>query len=94
MKVQAVIVLLAIMLGIFIPPSLPLIVSHDGHSTIGILDVCHQSTPALSSNGDMPCLTECVSHHLPLAQHNVAAIANPCFKPLLLALQDERPPQI
>ena len=94
MKLQAVIVLLAIMLGIFIPPSMPLIVSHDGQSTIGVLDVCHPATPALSSNGDMPCLAECACRHLPLAQNKAVKITNPPLKPLLIAFQDERPPKL
>ncbi len=93
MKWQALIVLLAIALGIVVPPSLPLLSDHGAMAAIGSLDVCHSATPALSSNGDMPCVHECPCGHLPLSEDKNAAIFTPPFKPLLIPFQDERPPK-
>jgi hypothetical protein len=36
--------------------SFTLIVVNDGRSFLGTLDVCHSATPALSANGEMPCV--------------------------------------
>jgi hypothetical protein len=94
MRWQAVIVLLAIALSIVVPPSLPLMIGQGGQASIGTLDVCHSSLPALASNGNMPCVSECPCRPLPLAQKKVSEIANPPFKPLLIAFQDERPPKV
>jgi hypothetical protein len=94
MRWQAIIVLLAVALSIVVPPSLSLTIADGGHSMIGTLDVCHSAAPALSSNGEMPCVNECPCRPLPLAQKKVSEIANPPFKPLLIAFQDERPPKV
>jgi hypothetical protein len=94
MRWQAVIVLLAILLSIVLSPALSLTIADGGHSMIGTLDVCHSATPALSSNGDMPCLNECPRCPFPLAQHKASEIVNPPCKPLLIAFQDERPPKV
>jgi hypothetical protein len=93
MRWQAVIVLLAIMLSIIVPPSLPMTISHGSQTSIGILDLCHSSAPALSTSGDMPCMNECPCQSLPLARSAAGAIGQPPFKPFLIAFQDERPPK-
>jgi hypothetical protein len=94
MRWQAVIILLVITFGIVGPPTLSMIVLHDGHTTIGTLDVCHSSTPALSTSGDMPCMSECLFQSLPLNQNAVVELANPRFKPFFISFQDERPPKV
>jgi hypothetical protein len=94
MKWKAVLILLSITLGIIAPPSLPLMIDHGVKAEIGTLDVCRSATPALSSNGDMPCMNECPCRHLPLAESKNAGIITPPFKPLLIAFQDERPPKV
>jgi hypothetical protein len=94
MKWQAFIVLLAIALSIVVPPSLPFLSDHSAMAAIGTLDVCHSATPALSSNGDMPCVNECACRHLPFAQSKSAEILAPPCKPLLISFQDERPPKV
>lgn len=93
MRLQTVIILLAIALSIVVPPSLPFAISDGGRASIGILDVCHSATPALFSNGDMPCINVCPCRPLPLALENVTEIAPSPRKPFLLAYQDERPPK-
>lgn len=94
MKVQAVMILLAIALSIVVPPSLSLTATaHGGQAMLGTLDVCHAATPALASNGDMPCMNEGMCCPLPLAQYKAPEIANPPFQPFFIAFQDERPPK-
>ncbi len=95
MKWQALIVILAIALGVVIPPSSPYLYLADNGATasIGTLDVCHSSIPALSANGHMPFLNECPCQQLPLALYANPAIADPPLKTLLIVFQDERPPE-
>ena len=93
MKLKAVIVLLALGLSIALPPTLRLMAEHGGQAAIVTLDVCHAATPALSLNGDMPCVNECTFNALPLAQNMTSEISNPPCKPFFIAFQDERPPK-
>jgi len=93
MRMKAIIILLAIMLSIVLPPSLPYTISHEGQASIGILDVCHSTTPALSSNGDMPCINGCPCNPLPLALQDTMKIVPLLSKPFLISYQDERPPK-
>ena len=92
MRWHAIIVLLAITFSIIVPPSLPL-AGRGGPAAIGTLDVCHSAIPALSSNGEMPCLNECSNAPLPLALQEVVHIVSPPDKPVFIAFQDERPPK-
>ncbi len=94
MKWQAVIVLLAISLTIAIPPSPSLTNSHTGHAMIGNLDICHSSTPALSSNGNMPSIQESFCHPISLALQETAEIVNSRFKPIITVFDNERPPKV
>lgn len=91
MRWQAIIVLLSVLLGIVVPPALPF--TSGNEQTIGMLDLCHDAAPALSSNGDMPCVNECASCPLPLAHSAVLEPLDPTVKPLLITSQDERPPK-
>ena len=93
MKLKAVIVLLALGLSIALPPSLSLLTAHNGQAAIVTLDVCHAATPALSSNGEMPCVNECTFDVLPLSRNMVAEISNSRCKPFFISFQDERPPK-
>jgi hypothetical protein len=93
MRWKAVIVLLAILIGIVVPPSLPFLTATGAEASLGTLDVCHKAAPALSSHGDMPCMNECPCQPLPLASCAVPDTLSSAFKPLLLPFQDERPPQ-
>jgi hypothetical protein len=94
MKWQALIILAAIVVSIIVPSSLPLLSNHDGQAAIGTLDVCHSATPAISSNGDMPCVNECPCQAPLLALSSATEVLNPLFKPFFIAFQDERPPKI
>jgi hypothetical protein len=92
MRWQAIIVLLAITLSVFVPPSLSLTGSC-GQAAIGTLDVCHSAIPALSSNGEMPCMNECSNAHLPLGLQEIIHIVSLPDKSVFIAFQDERPPK-
>jgi hypothetical protein len=93
MKLQTIIVLLAIALSVVVPPVLPFI-AHGGAASIGTLDVCHSAAPALSSNGEMPCVNECPCRILPSELTSVVGINNPSCKPIVIAFCDERPPEV
>jgi hypothetical protein len=93
MKWFAVIVLFAISLGVAVPPSLPIAAVRGGEAELGVLDLCHAGTPALSSNGDMPCMNGCPCRLPAPALYETAGILVTPRKPLLLTYQDERPPK-
>jgi hypothetical protein len=57
MKGTAYIVIIAITIAALSPITLLTVpVNHAGQPVLGDLNVCRSSTPALSSNGDMPCV--------------------------------------
>ena len=95
MKLQSVIILFAIALTIAFPPSFQFLSAdhHREQAEIGALDVCHSTTPTLSSNGDMPCvhiaLCILISSPVIVTSHN----SNQPFTHFILSLQDERPPK-
>jgi hypothetical protein len=69
------------------------VIVNDGQSFLGNLDVCHAATPALSSNGEMPCVNEVPCRICQPAQGEVVQIDNHLFQPFLIVLQEERPPK-
>ncbi len=93
MKWQAIIVLMAIALGIMLPPAVPLVSDTGARASIGMLDVCHASVPALSCGGEMPCVGECPCLPSPLALTAIFQAVDPSLKPSLIPFQDERPPK-
>ncbi len=93
MKWQAVIVLLAIALTVLAPPALPLMIVHDGHSQIGVLDVCHSAAPALSASGEMPCLNSFPLDQQPKPFITYSIQHKPLFSQYLSTFDTEQPPQ-
>ncbi len=93
MRRLALIVLLAIAFSMVIPPAVSLTMSDSGKAIIGTLNVCGPATPALSSNGEMPCMNECRFHPLSLAGTEVLQISNSPLLSFFFASQDERPPK-
>lgn len=92
MRVKTVIVLVAIAFSVLSPLSLHLVVSH-GQASLEAFDVCHAATPAIASNGDMPCLNETSCFPCQSAQVDVVRIVKPLFRPFVLIFQEERPPK-
>jgi hypothetical protein len=55
MRWQALIIFLAIAIGIVVPPALPLMTAgHGGQATIGALDVCHGNAPPCQHKATCP----------------------------------------
>jgi len=93
MKWNVFIVLFAVLVGVVVPPSLPLIASSGEQASLGKLDVCHSATPALSSNGEMPCVHMTANGIIPEMTVSVLIAAYPVFPELILATRNEQPPQ-
>jgi hypothetical protein len=93
MRWQAVIVLVAIAVSIVVPPSLPRTIAHDVKSTIGTLNVCPSATPALSSNGEMPCINAVPCTHNPALYVAFCKSTDLVFTQLFLLKQNEHPPK-
>jgi hypothetical protein len=92
MKWQAIIVLLAIAISVAVPPALPL-TTHGGTASIGTLDVCHSAAPALSSNGEMPCMSVTPCAQQPVQPIICQSFQEPLSKELLIPFDNEHPPQ-
>ena len=57
------------------------------------LDVCHSAAPALSLNGEMPCVHMTASGIIPVVFITFHETAYPVFNELILATRNEQPPQ-
>jgi hypothetical protein len=93
MKWYAAIIVFAIAVNIAVPPALSYNAAHGTRAEIGVLDVCHSATPALSSNGDMPGINAFFWCPLPLAAIMVSINIAPSLKTSIIAFQDEHPPK-
>jgi hypothetical protein len=93
MQWKALLVLATIALGILAPLPMQTVVLRDGHLVIGALDVCHSETPALSMNGDMPCMNREAYCHVPSLSIAYTDILDLNFSLLLFPQQNDRPPE-
>jgi len=93
MKFAAGVILVVVSFGIVVPPSLPLLIDHQGESSIGVLDVCNAGTPALSAGGEMPCMSQGAMSIAPTLFHYSSIQASPVAPPFVSFLVDEHPPQ-
>lgn len=92
MRMQALIVILALALSIVSPPSLLPELGYIDQAALEYFSIECSTTPALSFCGNMPCLNQCTYKHLPLSLNNASEIVRPLILSFLLANQDERPP--
>lgn len=92
MRSVSLIVLLAVAFGVIVPPLIPM-AAHDEFPMIGTLDVCNSAVPALSSNGEMPCMNECPCKQGPAPVIVYAEKIDLLFTHFLLASQNELPPK-
>jgi hypothetical protein len=93
MKWNAVIILFAILIGVVVPPSLPLITAAGVQASLGELDVCHSAAPALSSNGEMPCVPINTSK-LPIYLSITASDSfHPVITEVVFTAPNEHPPK-
>jgi hypothetical protein len=66
---------------------------NDGRSFLGTLDVCHSAAPALSSNGEMPCVPIAVHSVIPSLSMTNHEPGSPLFTELILTTRNEHPPR-
>ena len=94
MKSVTFILLAVLVVTIFTPMTLftPIAVN-DGRSFLGNLDVCHSATPALSSNGEMPCVTASICIAAPLLTESTNDSLHNVILELILSSRNEQPPQ-
>ena len=69
------------------------VVMNDGHSFLGNLDVCHAATPALSSSGEMPCVTPVSCNNAPSLSVSFTGPVHTISVELILASRNEQPPK-
>ena len=73
--------------------SFALVIVNDGRCFLGNLDVCHTAAPALSSNGEMPCVPLSVHNGIPSLSMTNLEPDNPLFTELILTTHNEHPPR-
>ncbi len=94
MRSISLILLAVILLTAFSPLSaLTFPASADGGPVLGMLDVCRQASPAVSSQGLMPCISEVPFVHQPVLASACTVCSIQLFSQFLLASRQERPPQ-
>jgi hypothetical protein len=60
---------------------------------LSTLDVCHSAAPALSSNGEMPCVNMTANGIIPVVFVTFYEAVRPLFTELILTTRNEQPPQ-
>jgi len=93
MKLQAVILMLAILLGIMAPPALTFAAAHDTKAAIGTLDICSHAAPAVSTGGEMPCMHTTPCNYAPVQFVLLIMSDNPVFSPFNIPSDNEHPPR-
>jgi len=94
MKQLTYILLVVIAFTVFVPMTLfTLMIVNDGGSFLGNLDVCHSAAPALSSSGEMPCVTASICISTPLLTESTNDSLHNVILELILSSRNEQPPQ-
>jgi len=93
MRFLASLLLVAVLIGLVVPPTLSVTLAGGGAVEVGLLDVCHQAAPALAANGDMPCINESPCMLSPTLFVIAFTYIDPVSIPLLIPSQNDRPPQ-
>lgn len=89
------ILLLVILAVTLVTPlsSFSLVIAGKDRSMLSTLDVCHSAAPALSSNGEMPCVPMNAHGIVPNLFVTFPEAACPVFTELILTTRNEQPPQ-
>ena len=66
---------------------------NDGQTFLGELDVCHSAAPALSANGDMPCVCLASFTAPPALSVSLSDPVASVFTELILTSSSEHPPR-
>lgn len=95
MRPVTVILLIVLAFTVLAPlTSFTLVAMNDGHSFLGTLDVCHSAAPALSSNGEMPCVSLAPCTAPPSFSVSFTELAHPFFTEMILTTGSEHPPRL
>jgi hypothetical protein len=82
---------MALILLAVVPGAVNVPYASDATPALRTLDVCHASGGSMSL--DLPCLLSAPRPSLLPQAAGVVSLVNVTFQPILLASQDERPPQ-
>jgi hypothetical protein len=94
MKSVTFILLIVLAFTVLAPvTSLSFMAVNDGRSFLGTLDVCHSAAPALSSNGEMPCVGLAPCTAPPTLSVSFTEPVHPVFTELILTSSSEHPPR-
>jgi hypothetical protein len=94
MKWVSVILLIVFAFTVIAPMTLfTLTIVHDEGSFLGNLDVCRSAAPAMSSNGEMPCVSVCPFSSVPMLYLSTIAPSPQVFAELILTTRNEHPPR-
>jgi hypothetical protein len=88
-------VLLSVMVLTVLAPlsSFSLIAVREGQPLLSNLDVCNSTAPALSTNGEMPCMVLCPFSTVPILSITAHEPAHPRFTELIITAPNEHPPK-
>jgi hypothetical protein len=94
MRRISIILLMVIAVALVTPlSSFSLNIAGNGCEVLTALDVCNSAAPALSSNGEMPCVHMTAYGIIPLLFVTIHETACPVFAELILSTRNEQPPQ-
>ena len=94
MRCVTFILLVILAVTVLAPMTVVTLISlNDGRSFLGNLDVCHSAAPALSSNGEMPCVGPAPWSVVPALSISFSESVHPVYSELILASRNEHPPR-
>ena len=94
MKLVASILLVLLVITAVAPVTcFAIVITNDGSSFLGNLDVCHSATPALSSNGEAPCVSLAFCSIVPSFSVSFTEPVHPVYSELILTSSSEHPPK-
>lgn len=86
--------LIVLMFTVLAPlSSFSLIIVEKGRDLLVNLDVCNSAAPALSSNGEMPCVSVCSCCSVPTISISTNEPAHPRFTELIFTAPNGHPPK-
>ena len=90
-----VLFLLAVLIATALSPIAVLTVpaAHNGEPVLGVLDVCHSTTPAVSAQGEMPFLGQSHGIDVPILSFDFAVQSQLQFPRFIFASHVDHPPQ-
>jgi hypothetical protein len=94
MKWVSIILLVVLAFTVLAPlSSFSLTIVQKGSSFLDNLDVCHSAAPALSSSGEMPCVSVCPCSTVPTVSISIHEPFFPRFTERIVIAPNEHPPK-